>query len=242
MYSMEPPSDMIPLYKVPLLILTAASFRISCSPPNPPPEKKEIMDRGDLTGRATAQRTLLQFVVLSVLLFEALTIISYDISNSPWREISKILLPNGDPALLRPSSTFYVGVFLVVAGACIRYACYEYLGRLFTFELSLRDDHHLVTSGPYSIVRHPSYTGFCLGLVGLYAVVFGEGSYVRAGDILQTYLGTVVFCIMTFIWVNLSYYFIKRTEAEDEFLKDRFGKEWEEWEKRVKWKLIPGLY
>ena len=50
------------------------------------------------------------------------------------------------------------------------------MGSLFTFETSIRKGHTLITSGPYAIVRHPSYAGFTLVVIGMFLV---HGSKVK---------------------------------------------------------------
>ncbi|KAM5531771.1 hypothetical protein V8D89_014541 [Ganoderma adspersum] len=50
----------------------------------------------------------------------------------------------------------------------------------FTFEVIIKDDHKLITSGPYSYVRHPSYTGILCLTTGAYLMHFGAGGYVAA--------------------------------------------------------------
>lgn len=67
---------------------------------------------------------------------------------------------------VRISPSFLVGLALIVAGASIRYKCYNEMGKLFTFEVSLRKGHKLITTGPYSVVRHPGYTGGFLAMAG----------------------------------------------------------------------------
>ena len=42
--------------------------------------------------------------------------------------------------------------------------------------------------------------------------------------------------------VYVSWLFVKRAEAEDQALKEAFGKEWEEWARVVRYRFIPGLY
>jgi protein-S-isoprenylcysteine O-methyltransferase Ste14 len=78
-----------------------------------------------------------------------------------------MLVFNGAAEKIQFSSLFLLGTFLTGLGGYIRYSCYRELGRLFTFEMSIRKDHKLVTSGPYSIVRHPGYTGAVLTVVGI---------------------------------------------------------------------------
>ena len=82
----------------------------------------------------------------------------------------------GSADRIQPTSLFFVGAFMVTLGGYIRYSCFQALGRLFTFEMSIRDKHELITNGPYSVVRHPSYTGALLTLIG---TVFWHNSPVR---------------------------------------------------------------
>jgi protein-S-isoprenylcysteine O-methyltransferase Ste14 len=65
------------------------------------------------------------------------------------------------------SPLFLFGTLLTGLGGYIRYRCYRALGRLFTFEMSIRSDHKLITDGPYSIVRHPGYTGILFTITGI---------------------------------------------------------------------------
>ncbi|KAE8207468.1 hypothetical protein CF327_g7337 [Tilletia walkeri] len=52
-------------------------------------------------------------------------------------------------------------------GGGLRYWCYRELWHFFTFTLAVLDDHRIVSSGPYSIVRHPSYSGLFMVTSGL---------------------------------------------------------------------------
>lgn len=55
---------------------------------------------------------------------------------------------------------------MTVIGASIRKLAYKEMGSQFTFEMSLKKKHRLVTSGVYSWVRHPSYTGLAFFITG----------------------------------------------------------------------------
>ena len=77
-------------------------------------------------------------------------------------------IPNKSSApVIYPSLGFVVGSMLTAAGGLLRLWCYQTLGRFFTWDLAVRKDHKLVTIGPYSIVRHPSYLGGTMMGVGL---------------------------------------------------------------------------
>jgi len=49
----------------------------------------------------------------------------------------------------------------------------RYLGRNWSRAVTIKKDHELITSGPYSLVRHPIYTGLLVGLFGC-ALAVGE--------------------------------------------------------------------
>ena len=53
---------------------------------------------------------------------------------------------------------------------------YRQLGRFFVFEASIQKDHELIVSGPYSVVRHPSYTGFFMVAGGWFLWNLSKGS------------------------------------------------------------------
>jgi protein-S-isoprenylcysteine O-methyltransferase len=58
-------------------------------------------------------------------------------------------------------------IALLAAGLGIRWYAILYLGRQFTVDIAIRRDHRLIRTGPYSMVRHPSYTGMMLAFAGV---------------------------------------------------------------------------
>jgi protein-S-isoprenylcysteine O-methyltransferase Ste14 len=65
----------------------------------------------------------------------------------------------------------YVGVVFLVAGGTLRVWPMFVLGQRFSGLVAIQPGHQLVTDGPYRYVRHPSYLGMALGLIG-WALVF----------------------------------------------------------------------
>jgi protein-S-isoprenylcysteine O-methyltransferase Ste14 len=53
------------------------------------------------------------------------------------------------------------------AGVALRWWSFRTLGRYFTFQVMTSADQPVITSGPYRLVRHPSYLALLLILAGL---------------------------------------------------------------------------
>jgi protein-S-isoprenylcysteine O-methyltransferase Ste14 len=119
--------------------------------------------------------------------------------------------------------------------------CYKTLGHLFTFEITIRPKHELITHGPYAYVRHPSYTGIYLTLIGATFVLLAPGTWTAEYGIRSSIgaflLGVWLFkCAFAFRGTAI------RLRAEDALLRTNFGEEWEDYAKRVPFKLIPLVY
>jgi len=54
---------------------------------------------------------------------------------------------------------FVVGMLLVVLGSLLRRYCWRTLGEYFTGDVQARAGQPVIRTGPYRLVRHPSYTG-----------------------------------------------------------------------------------
>jgi len=137
---------------------------------------------------------------------------------------------------------FVFGSVLQVAGGLLRAACYQHLGRYFTFQLAVAEDHRLVTSGPYSIVRHPSYTAIIAGNVGMLLCWLGRGSWVIESGLLETTVGKMVVYVLVAFTLVTMVGLIPRCMREDRVLRSEFGEAWEAWAKQTPARLIPGVF
>jgi protein-S-isoprenylcysteine O-methyltransferase Ste14 len=140
------------------------------------------------------------------------------------------------------TTPFFVGTLLIMVGGIIRMCCYRALGKLFTFEFTIREGHKLVTSGPYSIVRHPSYTGGLIGLAGSFLCQLTEGSWMRECGVLQTISGKCFVGFWVFMELWRRGYAVKRAAQEDDVMKKEFGAQWIAWSQRVRYRILPGIY
>ena len=78
--------------------------------------------------------------------------------------------PRSLPALMQPlireTWISWVGVALAATGLGFAGWARIHLGRLWSGRVTLKEDHTIVRTGPYGLVRHPIYTGLLLALVG----------------------------------------------------------------------------
>ncbi|KAG1747638.1 hypothetical protein EDB19DRAFT_278880 [Suillus lakei] len=137
---------------------------------------------------------------------------------------------------------FMFGTALAVTGGLIRWWCYRTLGRFFTFQLSVREGQHIVTTGPYTIIRHPSYTAGIVEVIGILILHGSTNSWLRHSGVLDI-PGLKVIVVawlaeITLLMINV----VLRVSQEDEVLKLAFRDEWERWAKAVRYRLIPGIY
>jgi protein-S-isoprenylcysteine O-methyltransferase len=59
------------------------------------------------------------------------------------------------------------GSVLMLGGTALRWYAIQVLGRFFTRDVAIRSDHVIIEHGPYRWVRHPSYTGSLLTMLGI---------------------------------------------------------------------------
>jgi len=116
--------------------------------------------------------------------------------------------------------TSLAGLLIVVIGLGFTVWARVHLGRNWSGTVTLKADHELVRSGPYSIVRHPIYTGLLLGFLGS-AVALGEWR-----GLLATAL------VFAGFW--------RKLRLEERWMREVFGPQYERYQAEVP-ALIPGL-
>lgn len=97
-----------------------------------------------------------------------------------------------------------IGFLIMSIGIGLRLWAIRTLGKAFTTTVQIVKDHQLITDGPYSWIRHPSYLGAFLAFVG-------------GGIFLQSWIGTLV----AFSCMMIAYYI--RISAEEKTLNKAFG-------------------
>ena len=123
------------------------------------------------------------------------------------------------PWVLSPSARFW----MVIVGALLYFPgmAFTLWGRLALgknyfvstgFGAQLFEDHQLITSGPFAIVRHPMYVGLILAAMGAVAIYMT-----------WTTLYFALFAPLTLV----------RAKREEHALAEEFGEQWRDYCKRV---------
>jgi protein-S-isoprenylcysteine O-methyltransferase Ste14 len=61
----------------------------------------------------------------------------------------------------------WIGLVLLWGGISLRFWSFRTLGRYFTFIVQTSSDQPVITSGPYRVIRHPSYAGLLVIVMGV---------------------------------------------------------------------------
>lgn len=150
------------------------------------------------------------------------------------------------------TSQAMIGLLLILFGGLFRASCHRHLGKMFTWDTSILKDHKLVTTGPYSIVRHPSYLGFLVCSCGYVVFLLSPrtlgreclfGSSGSSSPLaVRSILGIIyLICHAGFITEN-SIFLVRRSYIEDGMMKGEFGKQWDDWAKNVRWRIFPYIF
>jgi protein-S-isoprenylcysteine O-methyltransferase Ste14 len=83
-----------------------------------------------------------------------------------------------------PSWLYWVFFAVAVGGIAFAWWARIHLGTLWSGRVTRKEDHRIVDTGPYGIVRHPIYTGI---LIALYATVLAfPGLFNATGAVILT--------------------------------------------------------
>jgi len=115
-----------------------------------------------------------------------------------------------------------IGLILLFTGIIIRWMSIITLKKYFTANLTIQEDHKLITTGIYKYIRHPSYLGGIICFAGF-------------GIALDNYIS-----LFFIFFINLVV-ILFRIDFEEKILANEFGLAFEEYKKRTK-KLLPSLW
>ena len=119
-----------------------------------------------------------------------------------------------------PLNAVWIALGLVLTSAGIAFAVWARvtLGKNWSGIVTVKQDHQLIRTGPYALVRHPIYSGLLLAIIGT-AVSLGK---------VRGFLAVVV--ILIGWWL--------KWRAEEDFMVQEFGEQYEQYRRETP-ALIP---
>jgi protein-S-isoprenylcysteine O-methyltransferase len=117
-------------------------------------------------------------------------------------------------------TTAICGLVITAAGIGLAFWARFTLGGNWSSTVTVKEDHRLIRSGPYRMVRHPIYSGILLAALGT-AIGYG-----------------MVPCLIGFAIASI--HFWTKWRLEERFMEGQFGAQYVEYQREVK-ALIPGL-
>jgi protein-S-isoprenylcysteine O-methyltransferase Ste14 len=119
------------------------------------------------------------------------------------------------------SAAGYTGLMITGVGAAFAIWARLYLGRNWSGTITIKQDHQLIRTGPYALVRHPIYAGLALATLGT-AIAIGEIRALAATG-------------LVLIGLRL------KSRLEETFMTEQFGAEYAQYKKDVR-AMIPFVW
>lgn len=160
--------------------------------------------------RAVQRQSYGSRVLHSSLMFIGL-LLTFNFFDFTYGWLDTSLVPETQPWVL-------AGAVLAVAGVLICFWARFTLGRNWSGNVTIKQNHELILRGPYSLVRHPIYTGLLIAFLGS-AMVYG---YARS------FIG--VFICGFALWL--------KSQTEERFMIQQFGEQYAQYRQRTR-ALVP---
>jgi protein-S-isoprenylcysteine O-methyltransferase Ste14 len=120
------------------------------------------------------------------------------------------------------NSFFFIGICLMLSGTALRWYSAAILGKYFTFDIAIQGNQALIETGPYRYIRHPSYSGALLSLLG-FSLALGNWAGLAAA---LSCLGTA---------------YAYRIPVEEAALTGALGEPYRQYIRRT-WRLVPFVF
>jgi protein-S-isoprenylcysteine O-methyltransferase len=122
------------------------------------------------------------------------------------------------------NSSLYTAVaaILILAGIGLRWWAIVTLGRFFSVDIALQEQHRIVQEGPYRWIRHPAYTGLLIIFLGV-------------GIAFRNWVSLVL------IVLPITTLFLYRIRIEEAALSEELGTAYLEYRKKTK-RLLPRVF
>jgi len=113
---------------------------------------------------------------------------------------------------------FWLGLALVACGLVLTMLARMWLGGNWSAVVTLKENHELVGTGPYAVMRHPIYTGLLLALLGT-AIAIGDWRALAGVALIAAGL-------------------VRKLTIEERFMREQFGEAYARYRAHVR-ALVP---
>jgi protein-S-isoprenylcysteine O-methyltransferase Ste14 len=115
-----------------------------------------------------------------------------------------------------------IAAILILAGIGIRWWAIVTLGRFFSVDVALQEQHQIVQKGPYRRIRHPAYAGLLIIFLGV-------------GISFNSWLSLIL------VVVPITTFFLYRIKLEEDALSEELGAVYLEYRNKTK-RLLPRIF
>lgn len=115
-----------------------------------------------------------------------------------------------------------IGILVIILGIIVRFIAIKQLGRFFTVDVTIRQDHQLMQDGFYKYLRHPSYSGSLMSFIGF-------------GFSLNNWASLAI------VFLPTLFTFIYRMNIEEDVLTEQFGVKYQDYMSTTK-RILPFIY
>lgn len=143
-------------------------------------------------------------VLRSIAFLVAIALLMFNHIPGSW--LYRPILPQGLWA-------FWGGAAVTIAGLMFAIWARNHLGTNWSQSVTIKQDHQLIMSGPYTLVRHPIYTGILTGFLG---------SVMALGQVRGVIAFVLVFLAL---WYKL--------RMEEQWMRGQFGSAWDAYTRRT---------
>lgn len=116
----------------------------------------------------------------------------------------------------------WAGIALMVAGLGVRLSAIVTLGRLFSVDVAIQDEHEVVRTGLYRRIRHPSYSGMIIAFAG-FGIALGNWASLALAVVPTTAV------------------ILYRISVEERAMVEEFGDAYARYREET-YRLFPGIY
>ena len=138
----------------------------------------------DVRGGRSARAYQLRVLVLAIVIIVV-------IRSSRRHQAGANLFSNRLSLFVPARPLLWIGAALTAIGVAVAVWARLYIGRNWSPRPAMKEEHELVTSGPYAVVRHPIYTGIIVAALGtaLTGTIFGAILFIVAAALFVSRVG-----------------------------------------------------